>query len=220
MTSPAQIAANQSNAKLSTGPTTATGKETVAGNAVKHGLAGKGHAVLPGEHEAFAQHCEGYIKAWVPIGAPERDLVTNLAENYWRLKRAHAMENALFIQVMLEQSGDQDPASAQAQAWADASKGLQRIALYAGRIQRAIEKDRAELKAMQAARNAAYGKAQEEAILLTQLAQAKGQSFDPAEHFSAAESLVGFVYSAQEIARVITRASRLEEARMRFLPAA
>jgi hypothetical protein len=220
MTSPTQIAANQANAKLSSGPVTDAGKQTVSANAVKHGLAGKVHAALPGEEAAFEQHCEGYRQAYTPVGIPEHELVRNIAENYWRLKRAHAMERALFIQIELEQAAELPPASAHAEAWVDPNKGLQRVALYAARIQRAIEKNTAELKLMQAERKALYAIAQEEAILLTQLAQTKGQTLDPAQDFPSCESRGGFVYSASEIARLISRARRLEEARNRFAPAA
>ncbi len=220
MTTPAQITANQANAQLSTGPTTAAGKQTVSQNSLKHGLSGTVHAALPGEKEAFEQHCEGFRQAFGPVGVPEQELVRNIAENYWRLKRAHAMEGALFTRIMLEQAGEVEPATAHAEAWNDPVKGLQRIALYAGRIQRAIEKNTTELKAMQAERKAAYAKAQEEAILLTQLAEASGNTFDPAHYFASPETCGGFVYSSPEIARVISRARRLEEARARFDKAA
>ncbi len=213
----AKLEANRANAQLSTGPTTAAGKHTVSQNSLKHGLTGKVHAALPGEDEAFGQHCEGYLKSYAPVGVPEHELVRNLAENYWRLKRAHAMERALFLQIEQEQAGELPPASAGAQAWIDPVKGLQRIALYAGRIQRAIEKNTAELKAMQAERKIFYALAQREAILLTQLAEAKGQSVDPAQDFPSPESCCGFVYSASEVARLISRERRLEEARMRFV---
>ena len=95
-------------------------------------------------------------------------------------------------------------------------KDLQRIALYAGRIQRAIEKNTAELKSLQAARKAAYAQAQEEAILLTQLAAAKGQTVDAARDFPSPDLNGGFAYSAAEIARILDRACRLEKARARF----
>ncbi len=210
---------NRANAAHSTGPVTEAGKQAVAGNAVKHGLAGKGHAVLPGEESAFEKHLHSYLEVFAPVGAPEQDLVRNIAENYWRLTRAHAMESAHFEQMVLEESGGLDPASAQAQAWNDAAKGLQRIALYAARIQRAIEKSTARLKELQAERKIAYANAQEEAILLTRLAESSGQRFDPAAHFSATESCGGFEYSPDEIKRLILRADRLEEAKLRFLPA-
>jgi hypothetical protein len=215
MTSPAQLAANQANAKLSTGPVTEAGKHIVSQNSLKHGLSGATHAALPGEEEALEKYCEEYRKSYAPVGQPEHDLVRNIAENRWRLKRAHAMETALFLQIEREQS-ELDRASAHAQAWVDPARGLQRIALYASRIERAIEKTTAELRSMQAERKAAYAAAREEAILLTQLAQIKGQTLDPVKDFPAPELAGGFVYSAQEIAQSLSRAARLEEARARF----
>ncbi len=220
MTSPAQLEANRANAQHSTGPVSEAGKQTVSQNSLKHGLTGKVHAALPGEEQAFEKHCQGYLQTYAPVGVPEQELVRNIAENYWRLKRAHAMERALFIHIELEQAGELPPASAHVEAWIDPLKGLQRIALYASRIQRAIEKNTAELKSMQAERKAAYAKAQEEAILLTQLAAIKGQTIDPALDFPAPELCGGFAFSASEISRIISRARRLEEARARFAPQA
>ncbi len=217
---------NRANAAHSTGPVTPAGKQTSSGNAVKHGLSGKAHACLPGEREAFEKHVQSYLDHLAPAGPQERDLAVGLAENYWRLRRAHAMESALFEQVVLEkleEEKDAHPASAHAQAWVDATKGLQRLALYAIRIQRAIDKDSAELKSLQAERKAAFAQAQEEAILLTRLAQSKGQTFDPAPHFPvgqnpAGQNHGGFVYSSAEIARIMLHTRRLEEARQLLNP--
>jgi hypothetical protein len=47
MATAAQIAANRRNALLSPGPTTAQAKARVRGNALKHGLTGKGIVMLP-----------------------------------------------------------------------------------------------------------------------------------------------------------------------------
>src|SRR5271165_6618333 len=203
MTSPAQLTSNRANAQLSTGPVTEAGKQTVGQNALRHGLTGAVHAALPGEEDALEIHCEGFRKSYAPVGKAEQELVRNLAENYWRLKRAHAMENALFVQIA--------SAEEQAQAFIDPLKGLQRIALYANRIQRSIEKAAAELKAMQATRKAARAQAEEEAILLSKHAAYSGQTYDPAQDFPSADE-TGFVYSPIEIAHLIDRANRLEEA--------
>jgi hypothetical protein len=160
---------------------------------------------------------EGYIKSYAPVGVPEHALVTNIAWNHFRLQRAHAMEEAIFHRVMQEKSEEgHDAFSAQAEAWLDPAKALKGIAGHARNIQRAIEKNTAELKELQANRKSAYAKAEAEAILLTQLAHAKGQTVDAAKDFPSPELCGGFVYSLTEIVRLITRAARLAEATARF----
>jgi hypothetical protein len=62
--------------------------------------------------------------------------------------------------------------------------------------------------------------AQEEAILLTQLAEANGETYDPASDFPSTAAAGEFVYSAPEIKRLIARASRLSDAKILFATAA
>ena len=212
MSTPAQIAANQANSRLSTGATTEAGKKIVSQNSWKHGLCAKLHIAPPGEEDALEEHVAGYLQAYAPVNLPERDLVRNIAENHFRLQRAHALEHALFTEIMLEQS-----ASAEDESWEEKTRELKNITAQAGRIQRAIEKSTAALNTMQANRKTAYSKAEAEAILLTQLAHAKGQTVDAAKDFPSPELCGGFVYSLPEIARLIGRAARLAEANARFL---
>src|SRR5215472_813085 len=114
MSTPAQIAANQANAKLSTGPTSDAGKQTVSRNSLKFGLTSKIHIALPGEENELEKHVAGYIESYAPVGLPERDLVRNIAENHFRLQRAHGLEHALFT-LMLQQPDNLDAASAEAE---------------------------------------------------------------------------------------------------------
>ena len=178
-------------------------------NSVKHHLPGKGNPALPGEHDAVEEHVQGYFQIYAPSGLPEQDPVRNLAENNWRLQRCYSPERTLGIRLETLE-GD---------AFDYTFTELWRISLYAHRIQRAIEKSRVELRLMQSERKAAYAKAQEEAMLLTQLAHAKGQSPDVAKDLPAPEFCGGFAYSL-EIARLIGRVARLEEAKARFPAAA
>jgi hypothetical protein len=219
MSTPAQIAANQANAKLSSGPTSATGKQTVGRNSLKYGLTSKIHIALPGEENALEKHVEGYIEAYVPVGLPERDLVRNIAENHFRLQRAHGLEHALVTRLMSQQPENLDPASVEADTWEQMARELKNVTLQANRIQRAVEKSTAALNAMQAQRKAAYAKAEAEAILLTQLAHAKCQTVDAAKDFPSPEQCGGFAFSLPEIARLIARAARLAEANARFVAA-
>ena len=223
MSTPAQAAASIINSKLSTGPSSDAGKQTVSSNALNHGLASSNpaHVALPGEEELLVRHLESYRQAYAPANQPEMDLVRTLAESYWRLERAHKLENALFAQILKQDDyKDLDPTAAKAAAWSDKNTGLQRIALYAQRIQRTAEKTAAALKAMQHERKAAYNQAKEDAMYLTQLALASANNFEPAQHFGAPDLHGGFVYSPDEIKLALLRVSRLEEARSRFKPAA
>jgi hypothetical protein len=210
MSTPAQIAANQANAQRSTGPTSDTGRKTVSSNALKHSFCSKVHTLLPGEEQPFAQHLQEYIKAYAPIGAPEEDLVRSLADSNWRLRKINAMERALLISLETVEPEEFD----------ETLKELRRTVTYGQRTHRAIEKTRAALKEMQSARKSAYEKAQQEAILLTQLAHLKGEPPDQAKQFPSPELCGGFVYALPEIARLIARAARLEEAKARFQSAA
>ena len=210
--------------KKSTGPTSATGKETVSKNALVHGLSGRTHACLPGEEGPFEQFCREFIEALAPIGIIEQSYAEDIAGDRWRLTRARAMENALFSRIAQEQPNPLDPAAALAatlaDAWLDAKQGLKSVALYATRLQRAVEKNTAHLDALQAKRNAAHAQAQEEAILLTQLAEANGETYNPASDFPSTGTAGEFVYSAPEIKRLIARASRLGDAKILFAAAA
>ncbi len=206
-----------------TGPVTAAGKETVSANSLKHGLCAKKFACLKEEREEFDQHLQSYFDHFSPIGPFERDLTRNLAQNFWRLRRAHQMETALLDLAVIESEEDSlEPALPRALAWADPTQALQRIALYAARIQRAIDKDAAKLEQLQSERKAAYAKAQEEAIALTHLARSQNNSFNPAQYFTSpgrAPIEPGqFVYSAPEIAHLIDRAHRLDQARALQIP--
>jgi hypothetical protein len=202
----------QSSSTGPTGPTSAAGKHIVSQNSLKHGLTGRVHACLPGEEEPFERHCREIREALAPVGAIEEALAHDIAGDRWRLNRARAMENALFTKFELD-SSPSDRATANAEAWIDASKGLQRIAGYARALQRAVERNTARLEAMQTARKAAWTQAQQEAVQLTQLAESKGQTYDPAPDFPSTGLSGEFVYSAPEIARLIARANRLDEAK-------
>src|SRR5947199_141090 len=83
--SEARILANQANAKLSTGPRTAEGKERSRANALKHGLTGAG-VVLP---EADAAEVER--RAAAPGGDDETFRKT-LASFFALERRAAALE--------------------------------------------------------------------------------------------------------------------------------
>ena len=110
MTSLAQTIANRLNAALSTGPRTPEGKARMAANPLKHGLTSK-RVLVPGESpEEFDAMKDGLISDWQPVGAQEHQLVTEIAEQYWRLQRARNMETCTWEKSMesIENPDDAD----------------------------------------------------------------------------------------------------------------
>ncbi len=215
----AKLAANQANCQHSTGPKTEAGKRRSSLNAFRHGLTGDIHIATPEEMEAFRKPCETLREALDPVGILEIEAVQEIAEDRWRLKRARALENGIFAQghhEHFEQMGsgnaEVDTALAQSQPWINMGKSLQLLTIYERRIKKSLRKNEAELKIMQEARKAAHAQALHEALLLTELAQSKGEAYDPAPDFPPTGDFGGFVYSTQEIARQLDRFRRLNEA--------
>ncbi len=89
--STAQLAANQANAQLSTGPKSGEGKAISAQNNFRHGLTQtEGDFVfLEGEsQQAYAKSLAGFQKEWKPATETEHDLVERLATRQWLRRRA------------------------------------------------------------------------------------------------------------------------------------
>src|SRR3712207_6685215 len=96
MSSPARIAANRANARKSTGPKTPAGKAAARTNATRHGLAGK-QVVINGEDPlAYEALRQDLIRAYQPASAAEDILVEEIAQSFWRLQRARAIEAETF----------------------------------------------------------------------------------------------------------------------------
>jgi hypothetical protein len=178
-----------------TGPTSEAGKHVVSFNSTKHNLTstGKDRAALPFEEAAYEQFCREMRQALAPVGLTEGALADDISADRFRLRRARSMEHALFAKIERESEAAIDAPRAKAEAWIDATKGLQRLALYANRLQRAIEKNTGRLEALQAERKAAEAKAREEAMLLTQHAESKGETYDPGRDFLPASEHGGFL---------------------------
>jgi hypothetical protein len=209
---------NRQNASHSTGPVTDAGKHAVSFNSTKHNLTSTGieRAALPGEESQFEQFCLELRAELAPAGPTESSLAGDICADRWRLRRARQMEHALFAEIERESNDPAGPSAAKAKAWIDASKGLQRLATYANRLQRAIDKSTTALEARQAKRKAAEAKAREEAILLTEYAEFDGKTYEPGNDFVPAAAYGGFVYSRDEIKYLIGRRRRLEEAESLF----
>ena len=104
MTTAAQIQANRTNARKSTGPRTAEGKEKASQNALKHGLRAR-QAVIPGEDPAeFEAHREEMLAELAPVGAVQTMLAERIVHLSWRLRRAERFENEAFDALYLQEA--------------------------------------------------------------------------------------------------------------------
>jgi hypothetical protein len=220
-TSDAQLNANRENAQRSTGPRTEQGKQRARLNGLRHGLTGQ-TVVMPYEdqkiYEAFVAQTIASLHP-DPNSDAERQLASDIANDQWRLNRARAIEENIFALDLatspLESGDDYETGQAlnQAQTYLDHARELQLLTVYAGRIARAISKNKAELKALQAERNAARERAFEEALLLAELNESKGLPHDSEQTSTCGH---GFGFSASEIKYHLDRNRRLKEARILF----
>src|SRR5690349_12205274 len=101
MTSLKQIEANRLNARKSTGPRTAAGKQQSRQNALCHGLTAK-TVVTALENAADYEAFEASIRFdYQPRLATESELISRLASVLWRLRRSTAIETGL-LQIQSE----------------------------------------------------------------------------------------------------------------------
>jgi hypothetical protein len=96
MTSFKKIDANRRNARRSTGPITAEGKQRSRCNAVRHGLTAKTVIGALEDAEDYRAFEAAIIADYDAQSAVERELVLRLASLLWRLRRATTMETGLF----------------------------------------------------------------------------------------------------------------------------
>jgi len=97
MSTQAQIAANQANSQLSTGPTTEAGKAASCLNNFKNGLAGGSFSVLPWENEEDYDTLLASMRASLhPSGPFEQLLVEKMAQHQWLSQRALVLQDMCF----------------------------------------------------------------------------------------------------------------------------
>jgi hypothetical protein len=98
MASEKQIAANQRNARKSTGPRTAQGKARSSKNALRRGLSRQNLA--PGEtFRAYKAHFATIHAELQPAGPLEKILVRLIADATWRMQRMARIKDAYLAQA-------------------------------------------------------------------------------------------------------------------------
>ena len=200
MSTAAQIAANQKNAQLSTGPTSESGKAKSSLNAVKSGLTG--HTVLlPSEDAALYQaHVAAFVEHYAPLGDEECKLVQSLADTEWRLLRIPSLEMGIYAIGRLEFAGlfpEEDEAVRkyliEAQVFLAYQRQLNNLSIQENRLRRQREKDTATLRELQEKRQQ-QTKARLDAAVRQYIRFAKE---NPQTEFNPAQ--FGFEFSLTEI---------------------
>ena len=149
----AQIAANQRNAQLSTGPKTPEGKAAAARNATKHGLAGA-FRVLPYEdQDEFDALLAALLAQFNPEGPHESFLVEQMVQSRWKLARFERIEAAVLDQYVGIGACTDGDASIAAALIEGGGRSLATLQRYASSAQRAYYKAHAELLRSQEMRN-------------------------------------------------------------------
>jgi hypothetical protein len=206
-----QLQANRNNARLSTGPKTAEGRQRSRLNALRHGLTGQVTTMTEEDRAARDKFSEALIQNLAPVGAMENQLAQRIATDSWRLNRISAVEDNLFA-LGLHQSAGQlcpeqpqiDAALTTARVFTQESHQLQLLTLYEQRLNRAVEKNLALLESLQAARKVQREAEMNDAARLLQLSEMKGLEYQPAKD--------GFIFSTREIHSELDRQQRLRQA--------
>jgi hypothetical protein len=200
MSTSAQIAANQANAQLSTGPTSETGKAKSSLNAVKTGLTGR-TVLLPNEDAVFYEaHVSQFMKSHAPVGDDERNLVQSLADTEWRLLRIPALEMGVYAVGRLEFAelfANEDEAARkhliEAKVFLAYQRQLNNLSIQENRLRRQREKDTAALRELQQERQ------RQASIRLDKIARQYILAVDEQRHEEFDLTEFGFEFSLEEI---------------------
>ena len=97
-TSQRKIEANRANALKSTGPRTARGKRVAGRNALAHGLTSRA-ALLPGDDpREYRRFVRAFLDEMDPQGPFQEELVGEIANLSWKLRRAPTAEAILLAE--------------------------------------------------------------------------------------------------------------------------
>jgi hypothetical protein len=204
MSTPQQIAANQANAQLSTGPRTEEGKERSSLNALKSGLTGRTVLLSTEDTAAYERHVAHFFAFYEPVGDEETVVVQRMADTRWRLDRCANLENNLyalgqdeFKELFPEDSPEIRRALIQAHTFRAYQKEFRNLNIQEGRLERSFTRDYARLTELQDARFQQEKEAYERDLQIGKAAVAYSASIREGKPFNPAE--LGFEFSTDEI---------------------
>jgi hypothetical protein len=204
--------ANRANAQHSTGPRTEEGKARSSMNAVKTGLTGRTVLLPTDDIHAYYDHLDRHFADFAPMTDKEKVLVQTIADTEWRLLRIAPLEAGIYAVGRRKLADlypeEKDPHTRQAfidaEVFMTYRRDLSNLALQERRLRNHLEKDVAQLEALQKAR---LDKRRSQIAFATK----QGPGFNPAD--------CGFDFSSDELAYYLDRTStqfRLTQTRPDF----
>ena len=141
MASPAQIAANRRNARLSTGPRTAVGKARSRRNARKHGLYAHAETPPPEDAAQIDLRTADYRRRLQPADQIEESLVRQLAFTQFRLSRIPILEATLLnSHIAKAKLRREDLQLAVGRAIRDCAGALEKLSRHEARLDRNLDR--------------------------------------------------------------------------------
>src|SRR5260370_31461784 len=180
---------NRENAKKSSGPRNEAGKQPSSLNALRHGLTGQ-TVVLPSDDlAAYERHCKGFFNQYQPKNPTEVQLTQTVADLYWRLNRAAAIETNMLALGIKEKSNSVDTENAQVhtslamgKAFCEQSQAFANLTLYEHRLNVRFDKALKQLREMQEQRRMQELWVMPEAARLLKMHKAKGVPYNPVDN--------------------------------------
>ena len=163
--------------------TESNGKPRCRLNAFRHGLAGHIHVLTEAEAPRFHKHATAIRDHYRPVGPIETSLVDQIANGIWRLQRVEAIEEGLYA---LDSAPDPEPGATVTDpllgptgTWLSHQTAFDLLGRCQGRIRRSLDRDKAELAALQSERKHQTAMDMDRAVALHRLAKSEGKSYDP-----------------------------------------
>jgi hypothetical protein len=148
MISQKKLEANRRNATKSTGPKTPEGKERSSQNGLTHGLTSKKCPILPGENEQeYWELQAALVRDLKPRGAMQREMVEDIVQTRWKIRRVPAMEAELMLREQANVAKQHDTDKWRKQVPKDSEPDLDPIKILATQFlyERGTEFDRLDL---------------------------------------------------------------------------
>ncbi|HEX4231342.1 MAG TPA: hypothetical protein VHZ07_21910 [Bryobacteraceae bacterium] len=207
MSTAAQIAANQANSKLSTGPRTEEGRAKSSHNAVRTALTGRTVLLPTDDVEEYKNHVARFEAEFRPVTGREKELTQNIADTQWRIDRIFSLEQGIYAVGRVEfaelfQNEDESVRAAMidVKTLTTYQRQINNLSLQEERLRRHFAKDSAELKELVRIREARRKAEMECALNNMRNAKAEGLPFDAHE--------IGFDFSTAELLAFYAAADR------------